>query len=171
MILEEEILKLKESLKSQLKLAEKLSQDIDKKSKVKENSFEIQTLKNKIEKQTNELVKQVYSQRDKLKNEIKSIESNLKNNLNDNFKKELCLVDKISNEARKYLTNKDLNEECLKKYSVQLNDLDKVLKEKIKQVEKIKLTEYQFLASKSVISSDLNGKIKQVLFYLNISYD
>lgn len=170
MILEEEILKLKESLKSQLKLAEKLSQDINKKSKVKENSNEIQPLKNKIEKQTNELVKQIYSQRDKLKNEIKSIESNLKNNLNDNFKKELFLVDKISNEAKKYLNNKDLNEESLKKYSVQLNDLDKVLKEKIKQVEKIQPTEYQFLASKSVISSDLNGKIKQVLFYLNIGY-
>ena len=116
------------------------------------------------------MVKQVYSQRDKLKNEIKSIESNLKNNLNDNFKKELFLVDKISNEAKKYLNNKDLNEESLKKYSVQLNDLDKVLKEKIKQVEKIQPTEYQFLESKSVISSDLNGKIKQVLFYLNIGY-
>lgn len=63
----------KKKLESELKNAELLTNDIQtsKEKKIKENTERSQLLRTLIEKHTSDLVKQVYVQRDQIKEELK----------------------------------------------------------------------------------------------------
>ena len=157
---------LKEKLESELKIAELLINGIqgNKYTKTKENADKAQQLRIQIEKHTTDLIKQVYTQRDQIKEELKSVESDFKKKLIDQVLKEKQLTEKHVNEAKKYLSKKDAKKaEALNKLLDALDAQNEVLKKKINELNAPDKSEYKFLPNETlVIGSDFNGTIEEI---------
>ena len=156
----------KKKLESELKNAELLTNDIQtsKEKKIKENTERSQLLRTLIEKHTSDLVKQVYVQRDQIKEELKSTESNLKKKLNEDVLKEKQLTEKQINDAKKYLSKKELNNrDALSQRLTALNAQNKALKQKIQELSEPNKNEYMFQPNESLdISNNFNGTIEEI---------
>lgn len=156
----------KKKLESELKNAELLTNDIQtsKEKKIKENTERSQLLRTLIEKHTSDLVKQVYVQRDQIKEELKSTQSNLKKKLNEDVLKEKQLTEKQINDAKKYLSKKELNNrDALSQRLTALNAQNKALKQKIQELSEPNKNEYMFQPNESLdISNNFNGTIEEI---------
>ena len=163
---EQLVKQFKKKLESELKNAELLTNDIQtsKEKKIKENTERSQLLRTLIEKHTSDLVKQVYVQRDQIKEELKSTESNLKKKLNEDVLKEKQLTEKQINDAKKYLSKKELNNrDALSQRLTALNAQNKALKQKIQELSEPNKNEYMFQPNESLdISNNFNGTIEEI---------